>query len=431
MAQQWPPKRATAFTWVFPIRDSSGAPVTGVAGLDSEISKDGGAFADCTNEATEIGSTGFYSLLFTTTEMTADYVTVQVKSTSYPAVGVFILTAESTWDEGVDAKAVLTGGITTASFAAGAIDAAAIATDAIGAAELADGAITAATFAAGAIDAAAIATDAIGAAELADGAITAATFAAGALDAAALAADAGTEIGTAVWATATRVLTANTNLNDLSASGVRTAVGLASANLDTQLDALPTNAELATALGTADDATLAAIAALNNVTAAAVADAVWDEDATPHQSAGTFGLAIGDPAASTETLYKAIVTDPAGTNIAADVIAIKAETASILDDTDDIGVAGAGLSAIPWNASWDAEVQSEVADALEATIADSIPADGTIPSVKQALYMLTQFMLERDVAGTTVTVKKADGSTSLFTLTLNSSTAPTNITRAS
>lgn len=31
-----------------------------------------------------------------------------------------------------------------------------------------------------------------------------------------------------------------------------------------------------------------------------------------------------------------------------------------------IGVAGAGLSAIPWNVSWDAEVQSECADALNA-----------------------------------------------------------------
>lgn len=41
-----------------------------------------------------------------------------------------------------------------------------------------------------------------------------------------------------VWAVATRVLTANTNLNDLSAAGVRSAVGLASANLDTQLGAI-------------------------------------------------------------------------------------------------------------------------------------------------------------------------------------------------
>lgn len=38
--------------------------------------------------------------------------------------------------------------------------------------------------------------------------------------------------------------------------------------------------------------------------------------------------------------------------------------AAILVDTAEIGVQGAGLSNIPWNPSWDAEVQSEVADAL-------------------------------------------------------------------
>lgn len=90
---------------------------------------------------------------------------------------------------------------------------------------------------------------------------------------------------------------------------------------------------------------------------------------------------------------------------------------------------GADLTAVPWNASWDAEVQSEVADALEAALSDSIPADGSLPSVKQALYMLTQFMLERSVSGTTVTIKKADGSTALFTLTINDSSSPTSITR--
>jgi hypothetical protein len=48
---------------------------------------------------------------------------------------------------------------------------------------------------------------------------------------------------------------------------------------------------------------------------------------------------------------------PAGASIAADIAAIEAQT-------DDIGAAGAGLTAIPWNSAWDAEVQSEVADAL-------------------------------------------------------------------
>lgn len=73
---------------------------------------------------------------------------------------------------------------------------------------------------------------------------------------------------------------------------------------------------------------------------------------------------------------------------------------------------------------------ADIASALEATIADSIPSDGNRPSVKQALYMLTQFMLERRVNSTTVSVKKPDGTTDLFTLTLDSALAPTTITRA-
>lgn len=83
---------------------------------------------------------------------------------------------------------------------------------------IATGGISTASFAAGAINAAAIATDAIGAAELATDSVT--------------------EIVTAVWANATRTLSANTNLNDLSAAGIRAAVGMASANLDTQLTAI-------------------------------------------------------------------------------------------------------------------------------------------------------------------------------------------------
>jgi hypothetical protein len=136
---------------------------------------------------------------------------------------------------------------------------ASIANDAIGAAEIADGAITAATFAAGAIDATAIA----------NGAIDAATFAAGAIDAAALAADAGTEIGTAVWATTTRALTIldeDSTTLDLDAT-IRAAVGLAAADLDTQIAALPTAAENATAVtGAAVDGatTLAESLALSN-----------------------------------------------------------------------------------------------------------------------------------------------------------------------
>lgn len=77
------PIKNTAFRAVFPILDADGDLVTGAAGLDSEVSKDQGTFADCTNEATEIAtSSGIYYLDLTSTEMNADCVAVIVKTTT-------------------------------------------------------------------------------------------------------------------------------------------------------------------------------------------------------------------------------------------------------------------------------------------------------------------------------------------------------------
>lgn len=67
---------------------------------------------------------------------------------------------------------------------------------------------------------------------------------------------------------------------------------------------------------------------------------------------------------------------------------------------------------------------------LDQQLADSVPADGTRPTGAQALYMLVQERFERSVSGTTVTIKKVDGSTTLMTLTLNDATTPTSVTRA-
>lgn len=50
-----------------------------------------------------------------------------------------------------------------------------------------------------------------------------------------------------------------------------------------------------------------------------------------------------------------------------------------------IGANGAGLSALPWNASWDAEVQSEVTDALNTTSVPSSPTAGTYAEAIKAM----------------------------------------------
>lgn len=121
---------------------------------------------------------------------------------------------------------------------------------------------------------------------------------------------------------------------------------------------------------------------------------------------------------------------------ASDVGAIKAKTDNLPSDPADQSIIIAATDAIvsaiaALNNLSQAQVLTQVNAALDTQLADSIPADGTIPTLRQALYMDHLFLWERTVSGTTVTVKKADGSSTLATLTINDATAPTSITRAS
>jgi hypothetical protein len=72
---------------------------------------------------------------------------------------------------------------------------------------------------------------------------------------------------------------------------------------------------------------------------------------------GSFGSASGGGGLDAAEIRAAL--GMASANLDAQLAAIEAQT-------DDIGVAGAGLTAIPWNAAWDAEVQSEVTDVVGA-----------------------------------------------------------------
>lgn len=105
-------------------------------------------------------------------------------------------------------------------------------------------------------------------------------------------------------------------------------------------------------------------------------------------------------------------------------------TATNASNNLTLGTFTVTTNAIAWNAAWDAEVQSEVVDGLAETVPDTIPADGTRPSVQSGIYMMNQFLIECAISGTTITVKKPDGSTTLFTVTLDSATTPTSKTRA-
>ena len=63
-------------------------------------------------------------------------------------------------------------------------------------------------------------------------------------------------------------------------------------------------------------------------------------------------------------------------------------------------------------------------------ITESYAADGDAPTL-QAILFIQQYLQERAISGTTMTVKKLDGSTAAMTFTLSDATSPTSITRAS
>ena len=313
MASMHPPKKNTAFILYLTIRDADGDLVSAAATLDSEVSIDGAAFADATNEATEIGTTGIYSLSLTATEMNGDAIIVQTKTSTagaktavnvmytsarlnddlaYPTVSGRSLDVSAGGEAGVDWANVGTPGstvslsattvatVTTATtatnvttvngLAASVITAASIATGAITAAKFGAGAIDAAAIATGAIDADAIAADAITAAKIADGAIDAATFAVGAIDNAAF--------------NVTETLTANPAAGGITtASFAAGAIDNAAFNVTETLTANPATGGIVAAsfgAGAIDAAAIAAdaIGASELATDAAneIADAILD-----------------------------------------------------------------------------------------------------------------------------------------------------------
>ncbi len=124
---------------------------------------------------------------------------------------------------------------------------------------------------------------------------------------------------------------------------------------------LATAANLATVAGYLDTEIAAILADTNELQTdwanGGRLDLILDARAS-QSSVDTIDGIVDDILADTADMQPKLGT-PAGASISADIAAIEAQT-------DDIGAAGAGLTALPWNAAWDAEVQSEVADALAA-----------------------------------------------------------------
>jgi hypothetical protein len=312
---------------------------------------------------------------------------------------------------------VAAGGITATSIATGAIDADAIAADAITAAKIGTGAFTADAFAANAIVAATLAANCITASQIADGAIDAGAFATGAITATAIAADA---IGASELA-ADAVAEIADQVWDEAISG---HAGAGSTGAALAAATAPTAAAVADAVW---DETIADHAGVGSTGAALSAAGgsgdPWSTALPGSYGAGTAGYVLGTnlnaPVGTVDTVVDGLATElakvpksdstvswnatalaaiqgevtdalnaydpPTNTEMAAAFTEVKGATWSaatdtlehirnketdIETDTQDlqaqVGTDGAGLTSLPWNAAWDAEVQSEATDALNA-----------------------------------------------------------------
>ena len=195
----------------------------------------------------------------------------------------------------------------------------------------------------------------------------------------------------------------------------------------------------------------------SGASAAAIADAVWDEAQADHTTAGTMGE-LATEIASILADTNELQTDDVPGLIAAlnDLSAADIRTA--------IGLASANLdtqlAALPTAAENRAEMDSNstqlaaivadtnelqgddvpgliaalndvsVSDILTTQMTESYAADGTAPTLAQALFLIQQQLGDFEISGTTLTVRELDGSTTAATFTLDSSTSPTDITRA-
>lgn len=218
------PIKNQAYRVTFPILDADGDLVTGATGLDSEVSKDAGTFADCTNEATEIAtSSGVYYLDLTATEMNADTVAIIVKTTSTGAKTTTIVLYPITNGLDIPVNATCLGGTAQTGRDVGASVLLSSGTGA-GQVSLSSGAVTVGTN-----------NDKTGyglssaAVQAIWDALTSALTTVGSI---------GKLLVDNINATISSRLASASYTAPLDAAGVRTAVGLASANLDTQLTAI-------------------------------------------------------------------------------------------------------------------------------------------------------------------------------------------------
>lgn len=426
------PRKNTAYRFYFAIRKPSDSTlITSWAGQDSEVSLDGAAYSDCTNEATEIGTTGTGYIDLTSGEMNADCVLLKVTVTNTGAVPlVFALYPEEVGDYRANAVQISgdsqaadtlelfaealdqsTGQIDNGSFAAGAIDAAAIA----------NGAIDAATFAANVV---AFIWDAVWETEITG---TPAVDTYGELVHHIL-----EDTGTTIPATLATILADTSELQTDWVNGGRLDLIIDAILVDTAeigtagagLTSIPNSAGVTTLLSRLQEQI--------SLTPGGAVTVATNNDKTGYSLTATTGLgnqtanitgnlsgSVGSVTGAVGSVTGAVgsVTGNVGGNVVGSVGSVVGgiNTGSgTITTLDALDTAQDSQHSTTQTAIGDVPTANENADALLLRNASNVEATAG----EHTLCTVILAMLENSISGTTLTIKRTDGSTTHLTKTL-------------
>jgi hypothetical protein len=145
------------------------------------------------------------------------------------------------------------------------------------------------------------------------------------------------------------------------------------------------------------------------ITAAAIATGAIDADALAADAAAEIADAVWD--------------EPENDHVAVDTFGARVNVLATGDDVYDNVVLAITDENLP--------TAAENATAIATTaMTEAYSTDGGTVTLAQGIYELLARDQEISISGTTMTVKKRDGSTTAYTLTLNDADAPTSVTRS-
>ena len=239
------------------------------------------------------------------------------------------------------------------------------------------------------------------------------------LTAAGTAADFGTEIANAVWVDAVPGdFTVAGSIGKSVMNGVALGTGL---TINGYTGNTVQTGDSFARIGAAGVG-LTSVALADATSDAVIADAVWNAATVTYGAAGSYGLLVETDLDAAISTRMATYTQPSG------FLAATFPTGTVANTTNIT----AGTMTTTTNLTTNNDKTGYALSATgSAALTESYAADGAAPTLNQAIYEIKQFLTEKNIASTTVTVKKLDGATTAATYTLDSATVPTSITRAS